>query len=216
MEILVTAHGGAHKTFRNSKRFFAHIADWNVDVIEVDIWKCGKRLYLSHLPGPPFLRLPLRYAFRFIKEHDFKINCDVKQKGLVKHVLDLAKAEGVVDRIIFTGSVSEKDIPRLTEGEVYLNKSFFGINAPKVSDVKTMAEKIMKFGCPQIKGINLKYTFLTEEFLDECEKYGLVVSAFVVDEDAEVERLLQRRIIVNITSNYPELILERLERNTKK
>ncbi len=131
-------------------------------------------------------------------------------------MLDLAKAEGVVDRIIFTGSVSEKDIPRLTEGEVYLNKSFFGINAPKVSDVKTMAEKIMKFGCPQIKGINLKYTFLTEEFLDECEKYGLVVSAFVVDEDAEVERLLQRRIIVNITSNYPELILERLERNTKK
>lgn len=214
--MLITAHGGAHNTSRNSKRFFNDIANYNVDVVEVDIWKCGKLLYMSHLPGIPCFKLPLSYAFKFIKKHNFKINCDVKQKGLVRYVLELAKKEDVLDRIIFTGSVSSGDIKYLTEGEVYLNKSFFKLRSPAPSDVKYMAEYIKSFECPRISGINLKYTFLSDEFLAECEKHNLKVSAFVVDDESEMDRLSKHGIVVNITSNYPSKLLEKLQLQIKK
>lgn len=214
--MLITAHGGAHDTSRNSKRFFSDIANYNVDVVEVDIWKCGKRLYLSHLPAIPFFRLSLSYAFRFIKEHNFKINCDVKQSGIVRDVLALAEKEGVSDRIIFTGSVAPGDIKYLSAGNVYLNKTFFNLARPAPSDVKAMAEYMRSFNCPRIMGINLRHTFLSEEFLSECVRYNLTVSTFVVNEDKEMDRLLKHKNIVNITSNYPEKVLEKLQLQIKK
>ncbi|HKL73312.1 MAG TPA: hypothetical protein VJ903_00300 [Clostridia bacterium] len=214
--MLITAHGGAHNTSRNSKKFFSNIALYNVDVVEVDIWKCGKKLYLSHLPAIPYFRIPLAFAFEFIKKYNFKINCDVKQKGIVKDVLFLAGQMDVLDRIIFTGSVCLHDIKHLTEGEAYLNKSFFKLRHPQPCDVKAMSECIKSCHCPNISGINLKYSYLTEDFLAECEKYNLKVSAFVVDKENEMARLLKHKIIANITSNYPYKLLGKLQLKIKK
>ena len=194
--MLITAHGGAHKTSRNSKRFFFDISHYNVDVVEVDIWRCGKKLYLSHLPSFPCLRLPLAYAFRFIKKYDFKINCDVKQTGLVKDVLKLAKQEDVQDRIIFTGSVSVKDLKYLDSGEVYLNKSFFKLPHPKSYD--------------------FRHTYLTDQFLAECEKHSLPISTFVVNSEKDMDRLLKYKIIANITTNLPKRLLEITNKTVEK
>lgn len=214
--MLITAHGGAHKTSRNSKRFFFDISHYNVDVVEVDIWRCGKKLYLSHLPSFPCLRLPLAYAFRFIKKYDFKINCDVKQTGLVKDVLKLAKQEDVQDRIIFTGSVSVKDLKYLDAGEVYLNKSFFKLPHPKSYDVKTISDYIKTLNCPRISGINFRHTYLTDQFLAECEKHSLPISTFVVNSEKDMDRLLKYKIIANITTNLPKRLLEITSKTVEK
>ncbi len=215
--MLVTAHGGALYTHRNSVQFFEKIKDYSVDIIEVDIWKCGKLLYLSHMPSVfPFMRKTLSYAFDYIKTHDFRINCDVKQRHLVKPVVELAKQKGVLERIIFTGSVCRDDILDLQGAEVYLNKSFFGLKSPKASDVKGMKSLVDSFNCSSIKGINLRYTFCTEDFLDQCRRLALPVSVFVVDKQYEMIRLTKRTELANITTNHPDTILNMLGRDIKK
>ena len=126
--MLVTAHGGSFGTGRNTEKYFQTIKDYNVDIIEVDIWKRGDLLYISHLPRlfPKLWTLPLSYVFEFVKEHRFKVNCDVKQGGLVKPVTELARSYGVEDLILFTGSVKPFEIKDVTN-EVWLNRSFFGM-----------------------------------------------------------------------------------------
>jgi glycosyltransferase involved in cell wall biosynthesis len=216
--MLVTAHGGALGTHRNSKSFFENISGYAVDVVEVDIWKAGGLLYLSHLPSLiPSLRLPLSHAFEYIKERGFKINCDVKQRGLVKPVLDLAQKIGVLPNIIFTGSVCENDVKDLYAGEVYLNKSFFKLRGtPTPADVSAMKARIDSFKCERLKGLNLRFTICTEEFLAECKKQELPVSVFVVDQKAEMERLSKHPELANITTNRPDELLTLLGRKIYK
>ena len=215
--MLITAHGGAMKTHRNSKLYFDTIVSYDVDILEVDIWKFGGLLYLSHLPSLfPSRCIPLSYAFEVIAKYDYRINCDVKQKHLVKDVLTLAEKMGVLDRIIFTGSVCADDINYLNEGEVYLNKSFFGMRRPLPADVKTMKDRIDSLFNPRIKGLNLKYTFCTEEFLEECQKNALPVSVFVVDNSIEMKRLVKHTELANITTNYPDELMKLLNREAKK
>lgn len=210
--MFITAHGGSLKTSRNSHYFMKKIADYNVDIIEVDIRKFGKLLYLSHLPTLfPYFTTYLRYAFKFISQYNFKINCDVKKNGLVKPVLDLAKEMGVADRIIFTGKISPEDIKYLDAGEVYLNKTFFKLKCPRVKDVKWMKEYIDSFNNPRISGLNLKYIFVTDEFIEECNKYNLPISAFVVDDVKEMIRLFKHTKLANFTTNIPDVALEMLE-----
>ncbi|NLL56191.1 MAG: hypothetical protein GX242_03150 [Clostridiales bacterium] len=210
--MLITAHSGAHKTRRNSKKYFDDIAKYNVDAIEVDIYKFGKTLYLSHMPSFPSLRLPLTFAFDFIKQHNFKINCDVKQIGIVKDVLYLAQKHDVLDKIIFTGSVWPGDLKHLEHGEVYLNKSFFRLLSPRPRDVKTIARYIKTLNCQRISGINFKHTYLSDEFLAECKKHQVNVSTFVVNSEKEMDRLLQHEIVVNITTDNASKLLEKAKR----
>jgi len=41
---MITAHGGALGTGRNTKAFFKNIDKYNADAIEVDIWRNGSSL----------------------------------------------------------------------------------------------------------------------------------------------------------------------------
>lgn len=215
--MLITAHGGAFGTGRNSLAFFDKIASYNVDVIEVDVQKCKDTLYIAHTPRLDYKKcLPLSYAFEFIKNHGFKINCDVKRRFIVKDVMALAKEKGVADRIIFTGSVCSCDIPFLSEAEVYLNKGFFKGVRPKPSNANLLKEYIDGYNCPALKGVNLRHTFATDDFLAECKKIGLNVSVFVADEIECQNRLARHGELANITTNFPDRLLDILQRNINK
>ena len=48
---MITAHGGALGTGRNTQAYFDNIDKYQADAIEVDIWKKGDLLYLSHFAG---------------------------------------------------------------------------------------------------------------------------------------------------------------------
>lgn len=103
--MLLTAHGGALGTGRNSALYFETIKDYDADIIEVDVHKKGKLLYISHLSRLfPKKAIPLSFVFEFIKKHDFSVNCDIKRGGLAKSVLELAREMGVANRVIFTGN----------------------------------------------------------------------------------------------------------------
>lgn len=212
--MLVTAHGGSFDTGRNSKKYFEKICSYAVDVLEVDIWKWGRKLYLSHLPSlVPNRCLSLSYAFEIVAKYNFKINCDVKQHNLIKSVIELAKEKGVLDKILFTGNtISLTDIKNLTSGEIYLNRPFFKIRKPKPSDVKNIKDYIDSFNNPRIKGINFNHLYCTEEFLDECKSQGVAVSVFVVDSEIEQRRLAKHSELHNITTNYPDKVLELIGR----
>ena len=86
---MVTAHGGAMGTGRITEAFFDNIDNYKADAFEVDIWKRGKLLYLSHFPSYISYKkkLTLRYAFEVAKEKGLKINCDLKQKGIIKKII---------------------------------------------------------------------------------------------------------------------------------
>ena len=82
--MLITAHGGALGTGRNSQKFFDTIKDYEVDVIEVDVQRRKERLYISHASGFCAKKPSLEYVFEYIKEHDFMVNCDMKERGWSK------------------------------------------------------------------------------------------------------------------------------------
>lgn len=200
--MLLTAHGGALGTGRNSQKYFDTIKDYDADIIEVDIHKRGKLLYISHMPKLfPKKAIPLSYVFEFIKMYDFRVNCDIKRGNLAKSVLALAKEMGVARRIIFTGAFNKKDLKNLIDGEVYLNKSFFAPLRPIKQDLEAIKAFIGSLNNDKVKGINISYKFCNEEMLDEAKRIGLALSIFTVDKIEVLERLMKHKEIANITSN---------------
>lgn len=214
--MLVTSHGGSFKTGRNTLRYFDTIKNYAVDVIEVDVWALGELLYISHLPRlfPKKRCLTLRYVFEYIKEHGFTVNCDVKQGGLVKRVTELAKEIGVEKQILFTGSVKEYELSD-TNGDIYLNKSFFKLK-PVGENVGLIKARIERCGAKNVKGINFNYKLLTDDFLNRCLEADVKISTFTVDDEAAQKRLLNYPAIVNMTSNIPDVTLKLLGRSVKK
>lgn len=199
--MMITAHGGAMNTGRNTQAYFDNIDTYKADAIEVDIWKKGNLLYLSHLPSPFCYKkkLTLRYAFEVVKEKKIKINCDLKQTGIIRDVIELAKEIGVQDYLIFTGEARLSDSQYVDCGQVWFNR--MGIKYVK-QNVKALKELLDSFSNPHFAGLNLKYTKIDDEFLQECKKYDLKLSVFTID-DEEVMKKYAKKIDGNITTNRP-------------
>ena len=199
--MLITAHGGALKTGRNSSRYFNEIYRHAVDVIEVDVWIKGGLIYISHLPSLfPKKRLTLEYVFEYIEKHNFKVNCDLKQRGIIGKVIALAEKKGVLDRLIFTGAVMPDDLPEVTAGEVYVNNCFYKPLIPRSENLKEIKKFLDECANPHIKGINISYGYATEEFIREAEKLGVALSIYTVDNPSELKRIMNHNV-ANVTTN---------------
>lgn len=198
---MITAHGGAMGTGRNTQAYFDRIDEYKADAIEVDIYKRGKLLYLSHFPSYIAYKkkLTLRYAFEVVKQKGLKINCDLKQRGIIQDVIALAKEVGVEDLLIFTGCVRLKDSKYIDCGQAWFNS--MGIKYVK-ENVKALKEKMDSFNNPHFAGLNLNYLKIDDDFLQECKKYDLKLSVFTVD-DVQVMRKYAKKIDGNITTNKP-------------
>lgn len=209
--MLITAHGGALRTGRNTPRFFQTIKDYKVDVIEVDIYKRNDTLYISHLPRLHYKQaLSLSYVFEYLKVNDFKVNCDVKRKGLVKCVIELAKKFNVEQKLIFTGAVSVKDICDATFGDIYLNAGFFSPTRITASNLPAIKEKIVNLKSPNIKGLNLNYKSVNNAFLDKAKELEIPLSLYTVDDKERLFELMDRAEIANITTNIVDVALQYL------
>lgn len=199
--MMITAHGGAMNTGRNTQAYFDNIDTYKADAIEVDIWKKGDLLYLSHLPSPFGYKkkLTLKYAFEVVKKKKIKINCDLKQTGIIRDVIALAKEIGVEEYLIFTGEARLSDSQYVDCGQVWFNR--MGIKYVK-QNVKALKELLDSFGNPHFAGLNIKYTKIDDELLEECRKYDLKLSVFTID-DEEVMKKYAKKIDGNITTNRP-------------
>jgi hypothetical protein len=207
--MLITAHGGALGTGRNTPEFFETVKGYAVDVIEVDVYKKKDLLYISHLPKIlPRKALTLEFVFDFIKEYGFKVNCDLKMRGILKDVVKLAQQKNVADRLIFTGAVSKKDLPYAAVGDVYLNAGFFCPIFPKTKNLGTIKDIIGNLNNANIKGLNLHYSFCDWQMLDKAKELNLALSVYTVDKEKELLRLMKRKELANITTNIIDKALE--------
>jgi glycerophosphoryl diester phosphodiesterase len=204
----ITAHGGAMRTGRNSKKFFEAISEYDVDIIEVDVRRRADVIYISHMPALFYKRaLSLGFVFEYIKNKGFKVNCDLKCEGLAESVVKLAKTYGVADKLIFTGETGRGDLKNLSGGDVYLNAGFFKGIKPAAETVKTFKEEIVNLNCPLVKGVNIDYKYCSEEFILEAEKNKLDLSVYTVDDREIISRLMKSQAVVNITTNTPDVAL---------
>jgi hypothetical protein len=199
--MLITAHGGALNTGRNSPKYFNEIYRHAVDVIEVDVWIKGNLIYISHLPAFfPNRCLTLEYVFEYIAKHNFKVNCDLKQKGTIGKVIALAEKKGVLDRLIFTGAVMPADLPEITAGDVYVNNCFYRPLSPRIENLKEIKKFLDECANPHIKGINISYGYATEEFIEEAVKLGVALSIYTIDNPSELKRIMNHNV-ANVTTN---------------
>lgn len=199
---MITAHGGALGTGRNSRIYFENISTFKADAIEVDVHRKGGVLYLSHLPAPFSYKkkITLAQAFAFARKNNVRINCDLKGKGLVPDVIKLAREMDVTDLLIFTGAVRLTDNEALTEGEAYVNRiKGLPYKAKNVEKIKKALEDTKN---PHFAGLNVNKMYATDAFLEECRKQGVRLSIFTVDSYKELKRLVPMEP-ANITTNYP-------------
>lgn len=202
---MITAHGGALGTIRNSKLYFARVDSYLCDTLEVDIRKKGGRLYLNHAPRFITLAgtLSLEYAFEVIKSKDLFINCDLKSKGLARDVESLALRMGVEDKLIFTGSITEKEAATLTYGKAFFNK-LDGI-AYAAGNAGEIKRRLESYNSSVFAGINVNKWLVTEEFIHECVDQGIKVSLFTINNRHEALKYATMGLY-NITTNIPDTV----------
>ena len=206
--MMLTAHGGAMKTGRNSRRFFETVHRYPVDVIEVDVRRRKNRLYISHGKALFSNRaIALSYVFDYISQHGLKVNCDLKEKGIIGDVIRLAESKGVADRLIFTGNIAQKDLPDITAGEVYVNIGYYFPIIPIAKNLETIKDILEKGGNRHIKGLNIPYQLATEQFIDRANELGIPLSVYTVDNPFVLKKLICRNI-ANITTNALDKAIE--------
>lgn len=207
--MIITAHGGALGTRRNSYRYFGKMTGYKIDAIEVDIMKRGKLLYLAHVVPAIFAKraVKLSYVFEYCIKHNIMVNCDVKKKGLVKPVLDLAKEMGATEHIYFTGAVVPREVPSLDAGIAYVNMLFYKDKYPlSIDNLENIKKYLDSLGNPLIKGINIPYIYASNEFIAKAKQIGLGISIYTVDDAALLERLIPL-CPDNITTNRIDIAL---------
>ena len=197
--MLITAHGGAHGTGRNSRLYFERIPEYKCDILEVDIRGKGGLLYLSHMPTLcPQKCLTLAFAFEKVKEHGLQINCDMKRRGLLEDVLTLAREMGIEDKILFTGNViDEEEVKKLSGGRVFFNK-LKGLPF-KEGNAAAIKKRLLD---ERFAGINANKAFVSDAFLRECRDEGIAVSLFTLNNEKDAKRYAGSGLY-NLTCNNP-------------
>ena len=202
---MITAHGGAGGTGRNSAEYFSAVESGGIvcDAVEVDIWGKPGCLYLSHAPSLFKRRkIKLEYAFELAKQLNLKINCDIKKPSLFLPVLNAAKKCGVTQHVYFTGATKPRHVKFLDECEIYANESFYKRHANR-RDPQAIKAYIDSFKNPRLRGININYKRVTHGFILRCVKLGLGVSVYFADTLPAIQFLMQAGV-QNITTDAPQ------------
>jgi glycerophosphoryl diester phosphodiesterase len=206
---MITAHGGALNTGRNTKKYFELMANLNADAIEVDIRSKKGELFLghTHIPFMKKNRIPFSYVLEFCKKYNKRVNCDVKEKGLVKPIQQMAEAMGIEHLIYFTGSVSQDQVKDLGKCELYVNDTFL---LPKFiitsSNLPKIKEYLDSFNSPSLKGLNVNCLYVSKKVCLEAKALGLGVSIYTVDDEQALEELVNMDFD-NVTTNKIDVAL---------
>ncbi|MDE6550242.1 MAG: hypothetical protein K2M44_01910 [Clostridia bacterium] len=202
---MITAHGGALGTGRNSRLYFASADNFMCDALEVDVRRRGEYLFLSHGPSifGSYGKLPLTYAFEVVKDKNLMINCDLKNSNLAARVEALALKSGAEDRIIYTGSINEREAMGLTYGRAFFNQLD---NLPyRAGNAAAIKRRLESYNNPVFAGINVNKLLVDDSFLEECVYEGVKVSLFTVNSRREAERYSEMNLY-NITTNIPDTV----------
>ncbi|MFI3229208.1 MAG: hypothetical protein R3Y23_03495 [Bacillota bacterium] len=200
---MITAHGGALDTGRNSYKYFRTISNYKVEAIEVNVWKMWGKLCIAHNLPPiiPQKFISLEYVFGFCKTTNKMVNLDLKCKNIAKDIVALAKKMNVEQYIKFSGKLSAQDINNIDVGEIFVNTQFYPtLGTPSVSNLKAIKDYLDTFNNPCLKGINIPYRYASTELIEMANSIGLNLSVYICDEKLLLERLIPLDVY-NITTN---------------
>ena len=216
--VLITAHSGCDGTPDNSLEFVRHALQTNADALEVDVRKTENGvLAISHDPIAADQDAPtLQAVFSLVAPTEKKINCDLKEPDLEEAVIGLAREQGLLQRLIFSGTVSleriQKDESLRKDVCIYINieELMPGLYDRLAEGAQLTADDMHQAAslCKQygLAVINVYEKLCTQEFLHIMQQRGIKVSAWTVNDPARAAALAAEAATVNITSRAPETV----------
>ena len=199
---IITAHSGCENTPDNSlEHIHAAIAS-GAEMIEVDLrMRPDGTLYLSHdVPESLDARPLLTDLLALIAgtEH-MGINLDAKEEGLIAPAMELVRAYGLTDRVIFTGSCEGDRALAVSLGtDVWCNLAEEG------ETVEEGLRKILNNGSPCLNACYRQITSEDKQLLQSC---GRGVSTWTINDEENLRRYLQMGVM-NITTRIPVLAMK--------
>ena len=201
---VITAHSGCENTFPNSREHISEAIKSDAEMIEVDVRRSGNLLYLSHdVAEKPEEFVSLDEFLDMVMPYEkIRINFDVKTDELVPFVMEKVISRNMAKRAVFTGMCNDKkkEIEELG-GELWMS---LWPSLDNESDIMKMEERCIS---EDLTVINLHYSMITGENFERLKEKGLTFSAWTVDDEKEIRRLLEMGVF-NITTRCPCLALK--------
>ena len=172
-------------------------------MIEIDIRAHGDLLYLSHdVPEDPTSCVSFEAFLELIAPvPDLRVNCDVKTDGLIVPVMEAARRHGVAHRMTFTGACNHQNDLIVAQGGQLWPGLWPGED--NETAVRNACDNFHGVGEPIL---NLHYSMISESNHAYLRERGMDFSAWTVDDEANLRRLLGMGI-TNITTRKPRLAL---------
>ena len=199
---IITAHAGCEGTPANSLENIRAAIESGAEILEIDVNSDGERLYLSHdSKDDPDSCVSFETFMSILADVPaLRVNCDVKQEGLLIPVMEIARRYGQEWRILYTGSCN--DDGRLAEA---LGADLWiGIWGGDPETV--MQEHAEKYAYLKEPFINTDAKLITDENAAYLREHGVGLSGWTISNEADLRRFLKLGL-TNITTRTPKLAL---------
>ena len=204
---IITAHSGCEGTPDNSLEHVRCAIASGADAFEIDI-HMGENgvLILTHDAPNGSETIPtLAEAFELTAAHpSVCVNCDVKEEFLKAPVIALAKEYGLESRIVFTGSYHMDELSDLDKSDA---DWWINIWNGTPEQIDLAYENYAKLG-EKYRILNHHYSLVNDEFAQRAEKAGYYLSAWTVNDEENLRRMMACPRIINITTRIPKKALE--------
>ncbi|MDD6305812.1 MAG: glycerophosphodiester phosphodiesterase [Clostridiales bacterium] len=204
MNCLNVAHAGFEGLKANSIESVWAAAKMPFDVLEVDVRKDGRKLYLSHefrgnSEECADLKDVLEWVLREAPEK--KIGLDLKEP-VFDETMELIREFNMGKNIIFSGSLFLKDLQKDRAGSCI----FYNVenSLPEMESLSEVAKAATSYGAD---GLNMDYRMLNEKNIEEIKTFGILAAVWTVDDKDDMERMLKAGAD-SITTRYPLKLAE--------
>lgn len=198
---LICAHAGAENSLDNSPKSIAMLLDCGADLVEVDVWNLpGEGLVLCHDEPKQGESYPLlAEALHLLGQtRGPRLNVDIKQPGTIFPAWDLAREQGLEDRIIFTGDVSRKESEEALKAGLPLWINHYLL--PLAHRLRAhLAAGELGFAM-----LNIYWRRVSERMMEEAPER---LSVWTVNEEPKLRELLSRGV-GSITTRTPLLAIK--------
>lgn len=216
-KILVTAHTGCMDTKMNSIESALKGVSEGADIVEVDVrFTESKVPVLSHdavKDGNSESIVKLRSIIEIMKDYpNIMVNLDIKEAQGIGSLREMLYEDGIHHRVFFTG-IEPNSVDKVREecpGISYLIN--FAPDPLKIRDgeyLKTLVEMVNNYGAI---GINLNYSFATEELVKAFHEADKKVYVWTVDKEQDIKNMMQLEVD-SITSRRVDTLINELKQS---
>ncbi|MCY6354444.1 glycerophosphodiester phosphodiesterase [Clostridium sp. ZS2-4] len=218
-KVLVTAHSGCMNTPMNSLEYIKKSIELGADIIEVDIrFTKNNEILLSHNELEEekidsYLRL--QDVIDIVKPHkDIKLNLDMKEFDKFDVLEAVIIDCDMVDRVFLSG-VKPPVVQRLKTINYKLKYLVnYRLDCSRNTDIdylNEIAKDIKELGA---FGVNLHYPRASRELIKTLHHIGKFVSAWTVDDEETMDKLIEMEID-SISTDRIDILIEKVKNLNK-